>query len=729
MGRLSASLLYPALTGKPYDAKLVVSRNRADFPRTLNAKINDLNASDEFTAHAALTLFQPMLDSRIEEIKSAKGYVVPLNVNIGEYDFTAHHFPMTIQMITDDPKSEKTYTCGWEFNRVGRLNLGACVGAKNWTKNDAAFQYLAMNEAQGQELKSRFKAGALAFYFLMEPTGKFQIVTDPKLRYRSDQAFAAINVAGLQEANVLEFIIADKASGDILIAGPMPGAKPAGTKNAPAASTSGTKSGPAGAEPVNANANPLNANPSGPASPPSAGAPADGTVAAGSIQAGMPSDRATYDLDKFLSQVAYAVYSDAQQVADTSASLQKAQKQLDTIENDPLRDALIRAKEVKDARSSIEALGQKLDALQAQNAIKDSVGSEFGARHTSFPVIEAYAATKHIYFDSYQTADAKRVIVFRGTANKDDVLTDLKLGMTPELFAELATRTKAASGMPMVSGVSDLAIKSLSSGQFNADDTGMPEEFKAAEEIVSRLMATGVRPADIVLSGHSLGGGYAQYAGMRKRVAQVVAFNPAPLSGQLQKDALNGLGASPIRMRHYISFVGMNGDDAAGYFDPVSQLTSEYLKQPELNALRVIGEQYVVRVCASTNSPEYQAFQKKAQDFITKKTLGSLDKEGAKTKTVGKVLGGLDGAVNSTDERMNATKAGMEVGQVPGKVFGSTAYCFKHPYLCGGKLALGGLASAFANKDLPKAWLILNAHKMKNLEEAMQQGGTALCSG
>jgi hypothetical protein len=319
----------------------------------------------------------------------------------------------------------------------------------------------------------------------------------------------------------------------------------------------------------------------------------------------------------------------------------------------------------------------KLAQLQAQSDLKENVGQAFGARRLSYPSIEAFAASKHIYFDSYLTRDAKRVLVFRGTANKDDVLTDLKIGMTSELFTELATRTKAASGMPMLTGVSDLGVKSPSAGQSNADGTGMPEAFKAAEDIVARVIATGVRASDIVLSGHSLGGGYAQYAGMRNKVGQVVAFNPAPLSAQLQKEAISGLGGSPIRMRHYISFVGMNGNDAAGYFDPVSQLTSEYLKQPEMNALRVIGEQYVVRVCASTNGPEYQAFQKRAQDFIGQKTQSTLDNEGSKTKIAGKLL--------------------------------------------------GGLASAFAAKDLPRAWLILNAHKMKNLEEAMQQGGTASC--
>jgi pimeloyl-ACP methyl ester carboxylesterase len=407
------------------------------------------------------------------------------------------------------------------------------------------------------------------------------------------------------------------------------------------------------------------------------GAPAATAPAVGTIKAGMPTDAATFELDKFLSQVAYAVYSDAQLIDDSNASLQKAQKQLALIENDTRRDEAMRAKEARDARAKIDALSQKLAEQQAQGDIKENVGQVFGARRLSYPSIESFAASKHIYFDSYATSDAKRVIVFRGTANKDDVLTDLKIGMTPELFTELANRTRAANGSPMLSGVSDLAVKNMAAGQFNADDTGLPEEFRAAEDIVARVMATGVRASDIVLSGHSLGGGYAQYAGMRKRVGQVVAFNPAPLSAALQKEALAGLGGSPIRMRHYISFVGMQGSDA-GYFDPVSQLTSEYLKQPGMNALRVMGEQYVVRVCASAHGPEYQAFEQKAQDFISQKTAVGVDRAGGKFQAAGKVL--------------------------------------------------GALAGAFAAKDLPKTWLILNAHKMKNLQESMQQGGKVSCS-
>lgn len=173
----------------------------------------------------------------------------------------------------------------------------------------------------------------------------------------------------------------------------------------------------------------------------------------------------------------------------------------------------------------------------------------------------------------------------------------------------------------------------------------------------------------------------------------------------------------------------MNDNNAANYYDPVSQLDNEYLKTPGLNSLRVIGKQYLVRVCASTNSPEYEAFQRKAQNFITKTTLGSLNKEGSKTKKIGKVLGGLDGAVNSTAERLNSTKAGMAVGEVPGKVFGSVRHCAKHLFWCSGKLALGGVVSALAANNLPKVWFMLNAHQMRPLADSMQHGGMEPCLG
>jgi hypothetical protein len=245
MDRLNATLLYTAMTGEPYNPKLVVYKSWADFPRAYDGKRTELISGDEFASKDALKVFQPIMDSRIDKIRQAKGYVVPLTVEVGEYDFKAQRFPIRIVMSHDDSDSNKTYTCGWEFkfaegktNRGQAKKLGACLTAKNWAKDNSAFKYLPLSEADARKTKKAYTDGALAFYFLMERTGNFQIVKDPNFHYTHqpngrelrDGIGGVVNVAGLQGANVLQFIIADKASGEIYAVMPMPDAPVSNTR-------------------------------------------------------------------------------------------------------------------------------------------------------------------------------------------------------------------------------------------------------------------------------------------------------------------------------------------------------------------------------------------------------------------------------------------------------------------------------------------------------------------
>lgn len=649
MGRLNTTLLYPAMTGKPYDPKLVLLRNRQEIPASYSKQFNDLESRDEFKAQDALDVFKPMLEARIADIKSARGFVVPLVVKLGEYDFTNGYFPLTIVMVTDDPRTKRSFNCGWEFSRAARLNMGACISAKNWSKSDGKFDKLALTKAAAQEFKQRYNKNQLGFYFVTEPTGSFQYVTDPKLRYGSE-AFSVINVVGLQTVNVIEFIVVDTSSGDILIAGPVPGGA---KRNQPPVVNGDQNSSPA-AQSVG----PAGGGLASARSP--AAADAVAMVSLPPVKAGMPTDPAVNNLDRFLSRVSYAVYSDSAQVAEIESNLGTARQLVDAAQSDTKRDGLIAGKALSDATSKVDALGKKLEQSRAELKLKDSVVSDFGARQTHFPSIESFASAGGVYFDSYRYSDGRTVVVFRGTANQNDVMTDLQIGLTPELLAGLIARSRTASAQPVLSGIGDAAVNGMN-GASDPNKEGLPQGFKTAEEVVARVIASGVRPSDIMLTGHSLGAGYAQYAGMEKHVGLVVGFNPAPLSAELQRDATNGMGNFTITMRHYVSYLLLNGQKSAGYYDPVSQLTSQYLKDPNMQSLKVLGTQYAIPVCASTNTPEYADFRKQAQGMITKSPFGAV-------------------------------------------------------------------ASAFANKDLPVAWAMLNAHRMQLLDQAIQQGGTAVCA-
>lgn len=733
MDTVSTPLLYPAATGKPYDARVLLTEGRDSLPADLRQQVQALNDRDEFKVHDALQAFQPYLAERKGALQSAQGYLVRLRHKLGEYDFNRHRFPLSLELKVTKPKSADSFHCSGAYDKFRQSLLTACISATNWNMQNAAFQYLAIDDAQqAQTIKSKLQQDKAGFFFLMQPDGRFRTLEGGKMRF--GDFFNPIIVSGVQPARVLGLVLIDFDTDEIMVAGPMPGAKAArprdgGNAAAPTAPTASAAPGNAGMQP------PAGAQPDPAAGPgthladgrnPAAPAPASAPGAVPAMTLGLPADAATRDLDKLLAVLAYTVYSDDDKIADARQLVKALQDKAERIGNDAGRDPLIRTRELARLQKDIDAAELKLAGLQDAMQLKQDTVAAWGLRRQHRSQLEATARGGKLHMENYALPDGREIVVFRGTDNSEDVLTDLQLGMTPELAAELAARVKSSAGQGVLTGIGSAVVKGYDAGHLDPANIGRPQSFVAADTLVRQLAASGVGAGRIVLTGHSLGGGYAQYAGLRQHVGQIVAFNPAPLSAQLQKDIGSG-ATTGVRLRHYISYIAADGGAGATY-DPLSQLTKEYLKQPELNAFRVIGEQYAVAVCAPRGTPEYLSFSRTLQDKITQTTLMSVNKGAATTKLTGKLIGRAVGASTSGTEQESAMANGAAIGRMPGNALGTAAYCTRHPFMCSGKLALGGVASAATEGMLaPRAWTILNAHRMKNLQEAMQRGGTGGC--
>ncbi|CAD6528454.1 lipase family protein [Paraburkholderia metrosideri] len=464
-----------------------------------------------------------------------------------------------------------------------------------------------------------------------------------------------------------------------------------------------------------------------PAPPAALAAPSASTASQPGVAVGVPADAATRDFDKMLALLSYAVYADPAKLADAQQKADDLQNRVARVQADQTLDPLIKPHEVRKLDAAFQAASMKVAEVRNQLAVKTQVAQTYGLQRVHLPAAESEAEAGHVYAEIWATQDGRRIVVFRGTDNNTDWVTDAQIGLTPELAGELTARVKSLSGQSLLTGTSALAVKGYDAGHFDADDMGRPRAFSVADNLVRAVMRSGVAPSQVTLTGHSLGGGYAQYAGFKNGVAQIVTFNPAPLNSRQQADVQAGIQHFGGQVRHYVSYIALSGNAAGRVYDPVSQLTSEYLHQPDLASLRVIGTEYAVPVCADLRSPEYQAFSGNVQDRITHKTFGSMDKGGENTKRVGKVIGQADGYVSASTDKSTAMDAGGDVGQVPGHALGTASYCMKHPYLCSAKFAVGGMVSALATDFTPRAWTILSAHRMKNLEEAIQQNGKQVC--
>lgn len=725
MDQINTPLLYPVNTGKPYNPKVMLTEGRAAVPRELSGPLHDLALPDEFKVHTALEQLQPFVDQRIEGLKHARGYLIPLRTSLGEYDFTRHRFPLKLALMVSKPKSPDSYQCSGAYDQFRNMRLTACVSASNWNDRNSAFQFLAIdNQDQAQLVKKKLQNKEAGFFFLMEPDGRFKPLTSEEFKFGN--IFIQTVVSGVQPARVIGLILVDFASGDILVSGPLPGAESRRGSGgiASASNQVASQQPPAAAGSQTDAQNSADVPPDGEQQTADRTAPASATQTASNVTVGVPSDVATLRLDKLLATLSYAVYSDPEKLAASQKAADDLQAKLERIQNDQDRDPLIKMREVKQLQAALQVASLNREQLQRQLEMKQAVADTYGARRIRLPDIEKLAQSGHVYLEVYELSDGRQAVVFRGTDNSNDVMTDLQIGMTPELVAELASHIKSARGQAMVTGMSQTVA-----GQFDDDKLGRPQTFKVSDELVRKIILGGIAPARLVLAGHSLGGGYAQYAGLRNRVGQIVAFNPAPLSGRLQQDAGIRYGQVTSKVRHYVSFIAFGRNPGGGFYDPVSQLTKEYLRQPEIAALRVIGQQYAVPVCADLRGPEYANFLRKLQEGVTKTTLHSVDKGFKRTKTIGKMVGAAEGGLTASTERRSAIENGAAVGKVPGRVAGTTTYCLAHPYLCGGKLAVGGAVGTLArNEFAPRAWTLLSAHRMQNLEEAILADGTAVCN-
>jgi len=741
MDKINTPLLYPSATGKPYDARVLLIEGRDSLPDDLRQRVGNLNDRDEFKVHEALQAFQPFLAERKDTLHAARGYLVSLRHKLGEYDFNRHRFPLTLELAVSKPKSADSYHCSGAYDRIKQSLFTACIGATNWNRQNPAFQYLAIDDVQqAQLIKRKLEQNKAGFFFLMQPDGRFRPVESSKMRFGG--YFNPVLVSGIQPARVLGLVLVDFDTDEIMVAGPMAGVKAVpptrddagaaapprtgGTASTPGAGAGAAPSYPvAGAQPGQAGGG-LAATPGNPGAPVTPGAASvPMPVPAPGITLGLPADAPTRDLDRLLAVLAYTVYSDDDKIADARQLVKALNDKAARIAGDSGRDELIRARELDRLQKDIDAAELKLASLQDQMQLKQATVAAWRLRRQHRPQLESTARNGKLHVENYALPDGREIVVFRGTDNGEDILTDLQLGLTPELAAELATRVKSSAGQGVLTGIGSAVVKGYDAGHLDANNIGRPQSFQAADALVRQLIASGVPAGQVVLSGHSLGGGYAQYAGLRHRVGQVVAFNPAPLSAQLQKDIGSGAQAG-VRLRHYVSFIAAEG--AGPTYDPLSQLTREYLKQPELNAFRVIGEQYAVSVCAPMGTPEYLSFSRSFQEKVTQTTLMSINKGAMGTKLAGQMAGYAVGANSAGTERGSAIANGGAIGRMPGQALGTAAYCSKHPFLCSGKLAMGGIASAAAQATLaPRAWTVLNAHRMKNLQEAMQLDGAADC--
>lgn len=377
------------------------------------------------------------------------------------------------------------------------------------------------------------------------------------------------------------------------------------------------------------------------------------------------------------------------------------------IENDTNRNAIIQPLELKKLSRKIETQRLKLTHLQSMMEYKQQIPEKFGVQRLDAPIVSG------ITYERYRLPDAREVVVFRGTSGAQDYETDFQLAMTPETVAELTQGLGEGRSMALA------FANKVSNGQ-NPENEGKPAAFLAADRLIANIIRSGFPANKLILTGHSLGGGLAQYAGIHQGVNSIVTFNTAPLNIQLRHSLETSKYTGAIR--NYVSLIpSVTGESV---MDPVSQ----NLGSKSVNSLQVIGPQYTVEVCNDPESPEFKSFSDFAQGFITRKTVSSMAGDKYKIeRNAASAVGATAGSAQASTDNVSAGYTGYKQAKGFANGVVATMNCIDHPFLCSAKAVAGGVASISADIALSKLWALYTAHRMQGIFDAMNGRSGEFC--
>ena len=702
MDSLNIILLYESKVGKNTEATKLLEIMADELSGSTGIRFAQFSqASDKALRMEAKHALDYDLRDRKSALVSSRGYLLPVLATLGNYDPVSKLLAMRLTLDINGVSENRTAQCAI-LPQQGKRHLKACVSAKNMEHADPIFHHIPAETAQvADRLKLLIGQGRMRIFAQAEPSGPYQ-----NGRTVPVDLVNGADITGNQPTNILALVLVNIDTASVVMVGKAKALPPDNKQGADKDkdSVKATSEQPTEKSGAGGQRDKLEIGTYGPADPPKG---PGGTK----IIYGPPPDGPDLDTDKFLSLLSFTVYATPTKLNNARRDLENMEAKFERISNDEARLDLIQQKELKKLASKIERQVRKVELLQAMLEMKEAIPAQYGAR-----LIDVSRQPK-LNYERYKMRDGREAIVFRGTADLSDLETNFQLAVTPESLSELGARL--GRGQTVLD-----AMANRMQEQSNSESTGRPEAFKAADSMVAAIIRSGVKSSSILLTGHSLGGGLAQYAGMRNRVGSVVTFNPTPLSAQLQDEATSAASTFNGALRHYVAFVPGPPGSGQGVMDPVSQRAG----LSGFKALQVIGPQHVIEVCSDQQSPEYQSFFNTTQGVITNQTLGSLVSDKYKTVVkAGSAAGAVTGYETATTDKVSSALTGMRSAGKGVKGVAAVASCVKHPFLCSAKAAAGGLVSALASGYIPKIWDLYTAHRMKSMFDVLHGYSTSSC--
>lgn len=214
MDDVNTPLLHHAATRSAYDLRVLANgdgRNTVSRPELeLRRK---LESSDEFVRAEVLPAWQVVVAERIVKLRGARGYLIPMQVNWGEYDFARAGFALNLAMNTRASARGASYHCAGAFAPAdGRSTMTACLHAVNEDTADPFLRFFPV-EDQALARKLRHTRDQYMLFAVAEKAGEYR---DVRTKRKPSTPLGMYKVAGFQPVRITQLIMA-KPEGDILL--------------------------------------------------------------------------------------------------------------------------------------------------------------------------------------------------------------------------------------------------------------------------------------------------------------------------------------------------------------------------------------------------------------------------------------------------------------------------------------------------------------------------------